>query len=339
MSLNFVSAGQFIDELPEAMPWIIEPLCTHGSSVMIYGRQKIGKSSVIMQLIHSLTTGEPWLGFRVHKTGNVLYLQLDMAQLELSRIIWRAENAGMNVRDKLFVPKPEPGEHRISFDILRDEDQAGLRELVVALDPVAVIVDTINDAYTSVEHGDINAFIRRVHRRFMEAVGNAALIFLNHKRKQSQQKFGKGGEAGDDDEDGYLGGSAWAGVVASNLELMRTRETKVPMLILRDLRLDAYPATRIELQKDENGFFKAIIGSQQMLHLWPDCLAAAEREKAIATCLTQADIFRDIAARTGTTFDAVKKQYQRAPGADYRFRAILADPTINPEMHETKGQK
>lgn len=320
MSFKFVRAGAFLDKQPDAMPWIIEPLCLPGSSVMLYGRQKVGKSSAVVQLIHSLTTGEPWLGFPVRRTGPVLYLQLDMAQLELLRALRRAESAGLDVRSNLYIPEPDKGEHRAAFDILTPESQQLLTTYCVELKPVAVIVDTINDAYTSVERGDVNSFIREIHRRFMACIGDAALIFLNHKRKQIQRFK----PSDDDDEDGYLGGSAWAGVVASNLEIARSKETGELALVLHDLRLDAYPVKRIPLMKDANGFFQPKLSSAQMLAIWPACLTADERQTIEDAGIgSMSDVFRDIAARTGAAFETVKKQYQRAPGVDYPWKKLI----------------
>lgn len=331
MSLNIMPAGEFLDELPETMPWIIEPLCLPGSSVMLYGRQKVGKSSAIVQLIHSLTTGVPWLGFPVRQTGQVLYLQIDMAKLELGRALRRAEASGMNVRSGLYIPRLEQTEHRMNFNILNDADQAALARTCEELKPIAVIVDTINDAYTPERtDGDINMLIRNVHRRFMEAIGDAALIFLNHKRKQSQQWKQV------DDEDGYLGGSAWAGVVATNLELMRDKETRDISLVLHDLRLDAYPATRIPLKKDENGFFLPQLSSQQMLMLWPDFIPEDELDALRPHIKSRNDVYRDIARRSGEQFETVKKQALRAKGVHFKWHDLIADQSEQRDIVGTK---
>lgn len=318
--LKFVSVGDFLADQPEEMPWIIKPLCAVGSSVMIYGRQKVGKSSVTMQLFDSLINGKPWLGFGVYKTGRVLYLQCDMALAEVRRIIERAEDAGMGLRDGLFIPQLTDGEQTLNFNILNPLHSAELRAWCEELKPIAVVVDTINDAYEPDSRiGDVNSFIRKVHRSFKEAIGESALIFLNHKRKQIQNF--KGEEV--DDEDGYLGGTAWAGVVASNLELRRNKDDRSVHLELRDLRLDTYPTSSIPLLKNVHGFFEPKLTSQMMLYQWPDCIDPAEWAALKPAISCANDVFRDIAKRTATPLDTVKKQYQRHRNVPYPWLGLV----------------
>lgn len=318
--LEFISAGDFLSTEPEEIPWVIPPLCTVGSSMMLYGRQKVGKSSVITQMFHSLIHGEPWLGFPVEKSGPVVYLQLDMPKSDTRTMLDRAHAAGYDLRHGLYVPKLPEREHKAHFNIL---DPSHARELRAACDdirPVAVVVDTINDAYEPLERGDVNSFQRRIHSEFQAAIGDAVLVFLNHRRKQVQtwQKEEM------DDTDGYLGGSSWAGVVTSNLELRRSRKDNKVYLELRDLR-HAFPASRIPLKQNELGFFEPDLNAAMMLMFWPGCLPLAEQAKVVPHVKSKNDVFRDIAARTGTAFDTVKKTYQRADRVRFPWEAFFED--------------
>ena len=326
MSLKFVTGDEFLASQPDKMPWVIPPLCATGSSVMLYGRHKVGKSSAIVQLVHSLTTGDPWLGFPVMRTGNVIYLQLDMAKAEMWRVIKRAERCGYNMRKGLYLPSIAEGEQAVKFDIMDLGNRKELQDWCQELNPVAVIVDTINDAYSARKNDDINLFIREIVHGFREAIGDAVLIFLNHKRKEIQNKFAKKDASDDEpDQDGFLGGGGWAQVTSAIVELYKYKKTRESALILWDLRLDNFPGKIIKLKKTEHGFFENTMTSQQMLLYWPYCLSRDEQARVLETLKGQNDVFRDIAARTNTSFDAVKKQYQRAGDVEFMWRELLTE--------------
>lgn len=316
MSLRLIASDDLLSSEALAPEWIIYPLCMKGSSVMVYGRQGLGKSSAIIQLAHSLISGEPWMGFRVHKTGPVIYLQVDMAQQETRRIIERAEEAKLDMQGKLFVTGPEEGEESATFNILDAADWARLRDWCVEVDPVAVIVDTIHDSYEHQEKGvDINALIRKIHRSFKQAIGGAVLVFVNHTRKQSVPSMQKK-DANEDDEDSFMGGQAWEGVVAASLHLKKERDHRIKLKI-RKLRLDVWPGSEVLLEKTEHGFFEAKLNDAQMLMQWPDFLPVEEREKAVASAKTKMDVFRQIARLSGSTVSAIRVRENRNKGADY----------------------
>lgn len=320
MSLEFISVGDFLDGLPSEMPWVIPPLAATGSSIMLYGRQKVGKSSAVLQLMHSLITGEPWLGFPVERTGRVIYLQADMPAAETKRMIDRAAASGLELRDGLYVPRLEKGEHKVPFNILNPRDQEALAGQCARLSPIAVVVDTINDTFVPPPGStDVGALARQVHTAFKHALGDAVFVYLNHKRKQALNF--KGEEL--DDEDGFLGSGAWAQVASSILELKRDRKTREIALVLRDLRLDTYPGTSLALKKNEHGFFVRPMTSQQMLLFWPDCLPSEEAERLRAAVRTKSDVFRDIAERTQTPLETVRQQFYRHRGADFAWAALL----------------
>lgn len=185
MSLQLISADELLSSEEAEPDWVLYPLLARGSSMMLYARQGAGKSSLAMQLAHSLVTGDDFLTFEVRRRGPVIYLQFDMSRQEMTMLTARAGKAGLYVGAELFISQPEIDEESVIFDVLRDDDQEVLRELCDRVRPVAVIVDTIHDGYESQEsYKDINALARKVLRRYKEVLGGAVLIFLNHQRKQ-----------------------------------------------------------------------------------------------------------------------------------------------------------
>lgn len=288
---------------------------------MIYGRQGIGKSSMTVQFAHSIITGEPWMGFRVERTGPVIYVQIDMAQQETRRLLERASEAGLEMGDQLFVTGPEEGEESSKFNILDAGDWSRLKEWCERIEPVAVIVDTIHDGYEYEQrNADVNAMIRKIHRAFKTAIGGAVLVFLNHMRKQGKKGFAEKEES--DDEDSFMGGQAWEGVVAASLHLQRRKDNSLA-LKLRKLRLDTWPGAEVPLVKDDFGFFHAKLNDAQMLSQWPDFLPLAEREEAIASVKTKMDVFKHIAKLTGSNVAAVKMRENRNKGSVYPWLKYL----------------
>lgn len=323
--LQVQSVGDYLAKHSGPTPWIIKPFCITGSSIMLFGRPKVGKSRAIMQLCNSVITGEPWMGFPVEKTGKVVYLQLDMATLELRRVIEAGMEAGMSLKDGLYIPELPEKEHRVDFDILRDDDWARLGEICASLDPTLVIVDTINDGFRPrITDKDVNMLAREVHKRFMTAVGDAALVFINHKRKQASLTFANKDAKDEPDEDGYLGGSGWAGVASSTLELFRRKDKSI-CLWIHDMRLEEKPATFVPLLKKAGGFFEPKLDFAAIMRLWPGCLPADERKLIETTDWSKNMIFKAIAEYAKAEPAAVKTHYYRYRSVEYPWLTLL-DP-------------
>lgn len=75
-SYRIYKASEFA-KLELDIPWLVEGLVPAYGISLIYADPKIGKSIISAQLMHSLANGVPWLGFKVPKKVNVIYLQAD----------------------------------------------------------------------------------------------------------------------------------------------------------------------------------------------------------------------------------------------------------------------
>lgn len=290
---------------------------------MLYARQGAGKSTAAIQLAHALINGGDWLGFEVRKTGPVLYLQVDMGQHEMMKLVSRAEASGYEMHGQLHMFEDDAGEGRLDFDVLRDDSLEALRFACEAVRPVAVIVDTIHDSY---EHRDafkdVNALARRVHRRLKEAIGGAVLVFLNHQRKQGVVR--KSGEELDD-EDSFMGGQAWEGVVSSSLYLKRERGRRAK-LKLRKIRLEDAPFEELALKINAEGFFEQAPPDYKWLLLhWPEHLPPRQRDEEVAKLTKKADVLRRIAELSGVPYDTVRQHENRHKGIEYPWRRYVGD--------------
>ena len=315
--IRFVSGRQYLNDAETKFQWVMPPFVAVGSSMMLWGRQGLGKSSLAKQLVHSLGTGEPWLGFPIEKTGKSLYLALDMAEAEERRLLERCEESGLCVADHIILPRPAHGEEVLHFNILDPAHKEHLKELCQKERPVAVFVDAIQDSYeTPVGWTDINELIRKVLFSYREAVGDAVLVFLNHKRKgiidlKTKQEI--------EDEDSFMGGTAWEAKVAASVQLF-VRDNK-KHIRLNKTRLDKPVGKIFQLDDYGVGFYKMKENSKQMLMLWPHCIVdREERAYLMETCKSQAAVFRAIASKSGENAESVKKAFQRAQSDGVEFK-------------------
>lgn len=321
-SLKLVTAEHLVESREEAPPWILKPFLMRGSSMMLYGRQGIGKSSLVAQLAHSFISGEPWLGFPIEETGPVVWLQFDMAVEEARRLIERAQDAGMDFQQQLYTPAPdeELGEQVPTFNIYNPEHEQALLSVLRQVKPVAVILDTADDGYESPQHKSVVEVAREVVKKYRRAAGHAAFIFLRHERKRSSYQR----DEDDDDPDAFSGPKEWEAVASSSLQLKATREGGY-VLRVRKSRLDRAPLSALRMDKDDYGFFLPKQGHAQMLQFWPACVPQQDREAVVAGAHSMNDVFRDVAERSGTNFEVVKKTYQRARGVDWAWSSLLSE--------------
>lgn len=316
-SLRFLSGKDYMQET-ESVSWVLQPFVAVGSSMMLYGRQGLGKSTIMMQLVHSLGTGEPWMGFPVHKTGKTLYLGVDMTDSETRAILERCEEAGLSTMEHIILPRPPEGEDALSFDIFDPEAWQALKELCDREKPVAVIVDAIQDTFSIPPAGlDVNQFNREVLKRFKLALGDAVLIFLNHRRKKSAFQS-KGDD--DDDDDSFMGGTTWESKVAASIMLGYSSASNRKFLRIQKTRLAPSPGKIVLLDTTREGFFEVQLNLTQVLDMWPHCIPDPEaRQTAVDACKSQRDVFRSVATLTGEKFESVKSAFHRGKKEGLRF--------------------
>jgi len=311
-SLNgnlFITSQEYYAAVQGKIDWVIEPFCVRGSLLMLYGRQGAGKSTLAYQLAHSLASGTPWLGFPVHRTGPVFYLTLDMPKAEYGRLLERVQNSGLDLRSDILPSHPELAH----FNIRVRDDRKQLQAAIQAVQPVAVIVDTIAKAYTPSASNDINQEVRDVLGKFREVTGDAVLVYLMHERKKSQFKKLDDHE---EDEDAFSGPAAWEQDATTSLRLLdgnghyrlKAGKTRLDLPGFNVLPLARGPQTK-------GGLFSASADYQQQLMFWPRFVPLAERfEPSNIT-----DVLLDVAERSGASLDAVKQHFYRQKKAGVEF--------------------
>ena len=307
MPLRLVAGPQFLKDEPEP-EWIVEPFLVGGSSLMLYGRQGSGKSTIAYQLAHALATGEPWLNFPVWKAGPTVYLQFDMPRYEWSMLLHRAQHA-FPVGPSMHFNFRETDNDLGRVDIFTPKHRKELKDALEAIRPHAIIVDTISEGFTprQGQHIDINEEAREVIRYWHELVPEGVFAFLKHERKGSAYKSKKDDDGeSEDDIDAFSGPAGWETKVTTSLRL--TNQHGQARLWVQKARL-ADPGFRtMKMSRDPHGFFVAPIGHEQMLTTWPRLVPPSDRFIPSSV----ADVLRDVAMRTGESYETVKKAHQRA---------------------------
>ena len=316
MTLTLVPGTQFVrDDTPPA--WVLEPFLVPGSTLMLYGRQGAGKSTLAYQLGYALATGAPWLQFPVWRPGAVVYLQLDMPRYEWSMLMQRAMPLYAPPAQYLFNQRDT---HELSrLNILASRERAEITDTLAAVRPLAVILDTVSEGYVPGRYTDVNEEAREVIRLWRDCNPEGLFIFLKHERKGVPWK--KMTEEAEEDDDAFSGAAGWETKVTTSLRL--TNKFGKPRLWVQKCRLANPGFRQLDLTRDANGFFTVPLRHEHLLATWPRLLPLAER--FTPTCV--ADVLRDISQRASEPYDTVKKAYQRATahGTRYPWAAALGD--------------
>ena len=283
--------------------WLLHPFLATGSLMMIYGRQGIGKSTLLAQLAHSFQTGEPWMGFTPSRIGPTLMLQLDMPKGDLSKFMIRAVKNGLDMNGMTICGSPE------GFNIRLKADMQALREECERIEPVAVFCDTINDAYGRDVNG--NEEVRHILHTFERNTGDATFIYSNHSRKKSlyvQTMETKQGTTMDD-ADAFSGFGAFEQVPASSVELKEHGGRYT--LVLQKHRLDNPGFKELDLTKNDYGFFRPTSPHAPILLQWPHSLPERDRERIVACSTSIRAACNEIAKMTGAKAESVRAVYYR----------------------------
>lgn len=299
MTLRQRSTEEILSSAQADQRYLFYPIIPAGSIIQIYGRQGTGKSTLLVQLAHSIRTGEPWLGFLPSPPpGPVLMLQLDMPENDTNLFMQRMSDAGLNLDGLTILDAPE------GFNIKKRPDQKSLGDICHEIRPSAVICDTINDSFGSSLEG--NEDVRYVLNTFQRCVNPATFIFTNHTRKKGAyiQALEEKRNEEFDDPDSFSGYGAWEQKATSSLFLADWKDGF--RLVFRKVRHKNPGFREIALERvSPHGIFKASTTHGQALVQWPSRVAASE------PCGSVLAVCKAIAKETGATPDAVRKMHQR----------------------------
>ncbi len=192
-SWTMACSTEFMARKIEIPKEFVQPFIVLNQGVtLLSGPSKFGKSTAVLNLAHSLTTGEPFL--KIHPTlkARVCYLQYEMADWSIQS---RLRNMGAAHED-LWLINPEPGELKFNFlceQGFKKNVETGNREevyrLVRTLQDQSIgvlIIDALGDSLQGSEKDetamkDYFAVCRLVARSVP-----CAVVLVHHNKKWTQ---------------------------------------------------------------------------------------------------------------------------------------------------------
>lgn len=281
---GFCEVDQYLKLPREKDSWLLKPLIPFSGACLLFGQAKSGKSYLGIQLALALSGQLPdFLGFPVHQTGKVLYLQLDTP-----RSVWadRFEDVlhkhNLKYDSSKFLLADRESIEKYPFDILQPAHADYLYQATHVHEGVtAVIIDTLRESHSGDEDSSTTA--RNVITNLVGATHPAALIIISHDRKPNQ-------DVAKDLLADHRGSSYITGRMDAIMRLTKTRLYYTGRSI---------EAGDIKLQRASNGLWQPMIDETgpivDKILADPNFSSLRERGRALATligCTEEAAVSR-----------------------------------------------
>lgn len=143
LELPPVVSGEDLAKRAEGQPqWVVEGLLAPGQSVLLTAQKKTGKTTMTLNLIHALTTGEPFLGeHKPVRPMRVAYFDLELGSVMANSYV---EQIGIPGEQLFFIDLHGVGRMiDTRTDTIRNKWARRLRELeidAIVIDPVSPIL-------------------------------------------------------------------------------------------------------------------------------------------------------------------------------------------------------
>jgi len=178
-------------ELPEEdIDWVVDELIPRGSLSLLIAKPKVGKSSILRELIRSILLGEPFLGRTVIQ-GKVIYLALEERKPSLKKFFKKMRVPATDDLAIVFYRKDCP-------------DLGKLEKMIQQVQPELVVIDTLGRFSTIEDFNDyakVNKFVVPLAELCRER--NVAVLATHHSKKGANEDTG----------DSTLGSTALFGIV------------------------------------------------------------------------------------------------------------------------------
>lgn len=189
--------------------WWVEDLIPAGGTVLVWGKESIGKTPICWYLARDIALGESFFGYKT-KTGRVLFIELDMPP---------------RYTQKRLRHLPFPAGVRFELDDrpvvdLSDEGMAARFADAAAWKPDVVFVDSLRKAHPLDDKAsETPSVVYNAYRRLFEG---ATLVFIHHERKTAKDDDRPGNES-------YSGSRAWSNDCEVGLWLEELKQAKFPL--------------------------------------------------------------------------------------------------------------
>lgn len=174
---GIVSAARLLKQEPEALDWVVKDLHARGDSTMLVAQNKVGKTTLALNLVRSLIDGEPFLGEWDVDLGDgcILYLNYEVSEARFVQWVRRLRLGDphrlvpLSLRGLSFPPD-HPDVHRQVARIAEEHESS------------MIIVDPFQRAFTGESENnstEVGKFLSKLDE-MKEAAGVADLILIDH---------------------------------------------------------------------------------------------------------------------------------------------------------------
>lgn len=319
------TVNEILDMEPESPEFVVKPLIAEDSVMMLYGESGRGKTSALYQLAYAIAEDEDdWLGFEVESSGPVIFLELDMMGQETRIFLDRVRDEEMT-SDNIYLPTGDWS----GFDVLDGEAVENLAEVCEEIEPTAVIVDTVEDAYQATG-GTSPQIVQNVMKNLQSATGSAALVFSRHTRKSTKRWSESEGDSDVLSRGSFASFGQWEQAPTATSVQIGYQESEHEagyLLKFHKTRL-GHPGFKVlGLQVTDNHFFYIERDHRQLLANWPgdipkpDAQLYREAESVSDVCHSVAKVARE-------NPETVRRHYYRAKerGTSFAWEDEILDP-------------
>lgn len=177
---DWIGGGELTQMKPRKKQMVVERILPAGGLTVIASKSKSGKTTLMVELCHAVSTGRPALGHYKALQGPVLYWLADDSNIERFAESWRIVSGDVNVDDFHLCVKRQH---------LYPEGIINLRKAAEKYRPILIGVDsyttirtprTRNTDFVKAEYDDMR------HLSELAAETGAAITLIHHQSKTKQ---------------------------------------------------------------------------------------------------------------------------------------------------------
>ncbi len=191
-----IRSDEFVKmDIPEPEILVFPALVMREGVTLWSGPSKVGKSILVLNLSHSLITGEPFLQVHPVKKASVLYLQTEMGAAAVKS---RIKNLAL-ISERFWIRNVEPGELKLNTsrkgDFGRRQD-TGHRDHIVALvqelREKAIDVLIVDPIYELLDGSEVDEFAMKSLFASLKAIARytpCAVVAVHHTKKRRENDW------------------------------------------------------------------------------------------------------------------------------------------------------
>jgi len=173
-----VPVSELLATTPQQVSWVLDDYLAQGGLVLVAGKPKEGKSTLVYELVVKVAQGLPFLGRESHETG-VLILAVEESQTDVQL---RLHNLGADTLDNLYVHVgPSESNPTVFTQIIQFVQRHHIR---------LIVVDTLANFWRVQNENDASEVTQAVKPLLHLARQSGACVLLIHHARKSEGSYG-----------------------------------------------------------------------------------------------------------------------------------------------------